>query len=107
MPDDSHAQNGAADGGEIPDDGLQEDGEGVSESEGSEVSSSQGEGDTEGHHCPGQEALVSISTADFAMQNVILQLGLKLVSPDGRRIRRISRFALRCSACFKVTKVCL
>ena len=52
-----------------------------------------------------EDALVSIVTADFAMQNVILQLGLQLVSPDGRRIRRISRWALRCSACFKVTKV--
>lgn len=54
---------------------------------------------------PREDALVSIVTADFAMQNVILQLGLQLVSPDGRRIRRISRWALRCSACFKVTKV--
>ena len=52
-----------------------------------------------------EDALVSIVTADFAMQNLILQLGLRLVSPDGRRIRRISRWALRCSACFKVTKV--
>lgn len=53
----------------------------------------------------GEEALVSIVTADFAMQNLILQLGLRLVSPDGRQIKCISRFALRCSACFKVTKV--
>ena len=52
-----------------------------------------------------EDALVSIVTADFAMQNLILQLGLQLVSPDGRRIKRISRWALRCSACFKVTKV--
>lgn len=48
---------------------------------------------------------VSVVTADFAMQNVALQMGLHLLSPDGRRINRISRWVLRCSACFKVTKV--
>ena len=51
------------------------------------------------------DATICISTADFAMQNVILQMGLRLVSPDGRQIRRISKWVLRCSACFKVTKV--
>lgn len=59
-------------------------------------------GDAQGSHEPN---LVSIVTGDFAMQNVILQIGLQLVSPDGRQISRISRWALRCSACFKVTKV--
>lgn len=68
--------------------------------------STNGEAFEEGIESGGSEdALVSIVTADFAMQNLILQLGLRLISPDGRRIRRISRWALRCSACFKVTKV--
>lgn len=53
----------------------------------------------------GEEASVLIATADFAMQNVILQMGLRLAAPDGRHITRISRWVLRCSACFKVTKV--
>ena len=48
---------------------------------------------------------VVIVTGDFAMQNVILQMGLCLAAPDGRRIGRLSRWVLRCSACFKVTKV--
>lgn len=52
-----------------------------------------------------EQASVSIVTADFAMQNVILQMGLQLLSPDGCRVRRICRWVLRCSACFKVTKV--
>lgn len=52
-----------------------------------------------------QDSAICIVTADFAMQNVILQMGLKLVSPDGRQIKRISKWVLRCSACFKVTKV--
>ena len=48
---------------------------------------------------------VVILTGDFAMQNVILQMGLNLISPEGFRIRRIRRWVFRCSACFKVTKV--
>ncbi|KAJ9520993.1 hypothetical protein QJQ45_022704 [Haematococcus lacustris] len=43
-------------------------------------------------------------TGDFAMQNVLLQMGLRLVTRDGRQISRLSRWALRCSACFFVTK---
>lgn len=44
-------------------------------------------------------------TADFAMQNVILQMGLRLASPDGRRIQQTRRWALRCSACSEVSNV--
>ncbi len=44
-------------------------------------------------------------TADFAMQNVILQMGLRLASPDGRLIQQTRRWALRCTACFQVSKV--
>ena len=51
------------------------------------------------------ESTVSIITADFAMQNVALQMGLRLVTPDGRRINRLSKWVLRCAACFQVTKV--
>jgi len=38
-------------------------------------------------------------TGDCAMQNVALQLGLRLVSPDGRGVTAARRWALRCSAC--------
>ena len=44
-------------------------------------------------------------TADYAMQNVILQMGLRLAAPDGMRITRTRRWALRCTACFQVSKV--
>eukprot|EP00775_Hariotina_reticulata_P013406 gene13406-13534_t len=37
-------------------------------------------------------------------QNVLLQMGLRLLTRDGRRIARLSRYALRCSACFTVTR---
>lgn len=43
-------------------------------------------------------------TGDFAMQNVLLQMGLSLAAPDGKVITSISRWVLRCSACFQTTK---
>jgi len=47
---------------------------------------------------------IATITADFAMQNVILQMGLRLLAKDGRQIQKLSRWALRCSACFTVTR---
>ncbi len=40
-------------------------------------------------------------TADFAMQNVLLQLGLGLVDVEGKRISAMKSWVLRCHACFK------
>jgi len=54
-------------------------------------------------HPAGQSKVISM-TADFAMQNVILQMGLALAAPDGRQITSVSRFVLRCTACQQVTK---
>lgn len=38
-------------------------------------------------------------TADYAMQNVILQVGIPLMSVDNMIIRRAKRFILECFAC--------
>ncbi|KAF9578106.1 Nin1 binding protein [Lunasporangiospora selenospora] len=46
---------------------------------------------------------VACMTADFAMQNVLLQMGLNLLSADGLRISKIKSWVLRCHACTKVT----
>ena len=62
-------------------------------------------GEEEGAPGAGGESSVACVTADFAMQNVLLQMGLRLVAPTGARIRELRRWALRCSACFRVTKV--
>ncbi|KAJ7786310.1 Nin one binding Zn-ribbon like-domain-containing protein [Mycena metata] len=43
-------------------------------------------------------------TADFAMQNVLLQMGLNLVGVEGKRIQRVKSWVLRCHACFKICK---
>ena len=42
-------------------------------------------------------------TTDFAMQNVLLQMGLRLVSADGMRVRRVKQWQLLCGACGTVT----
>ncbi|KAI8375994.1 Nin one binding Zn-ribbon like-domain-containing protein [Radiomyces spectabilis] len=46
---------------------------------------------------------VACVTSDFAMQNVLLQMNLNLVSAGGHRISKIKNWVLRCHACFAVT----
>lgn len=53
----------------------------------------------EANHSP-----ISCMTSDFSMQNVLIQMGLRVLSPDGRRIREVKRWAMRCTACYAVTK---
>ncbi|KAJ7180381.1 Nin one binding Zn-ribbon like-domain-containing protein [Mycena crocata] len=43
-------------------------------------------------------------TADFAMQNVLLQMGLNLIGVEGKRIQKVKSWVLRCHACFKICK---
>lgn len=40
-------------------------------------------------------------TGDFAVQNVLLGMGLGLVGEGGKRINKVKSFILRCHACFK------
>lgn len=40
-------------------------------------------------------------TGDFAMQNVILQMNMQLVSYDNRRITRMRIYTRRCKDCFR------
>lgn len=47
---------------------------------------------------------VACATHDFAVQNVLLQIGLNLVSGEGKRISSVKTWVLRCHACFKVTR---
>ncbi|KAI8359990.1 Nin one binding Zn-ribbon like-domain-containing protein [Blakeslea trispora] len=46
---------------------------------------------------------VGCMTADFAMQNVLLQMNLNLVSAGGYRVKKIRNSVMRCHACFTVT----
>lgn len=47
---------------------------------------------------------VATITTDFAMQNVLLQVNLNLLSTSFQRVRHIKTFILRCHACFGTTK---
>ncbi|TFY71972.1 hypothetical protein EVG20_g1019 [Dentipellis fragilis] len=47
---------------------------------------------------------VGCMTADFAMQNVLLQMGLSLVGVEGKKIDKVKTWVLRCHACFKICK---
>ncbi|EOA84164.1 uncharacterized protein SETTUDRAFT_119226, partial [Exserohilum turcica Et28A] len=47
---------------------------------------------------------VATMTTDFAMQNVLLQLNLHLLSPHMQRIKNVTTKVLRCHACFHIVK---
>ncbi|KAA8522391.1 hypothetical protein F0562_013248 [Nyssa sinensis] len=49
------------------------------------------------------DSSVACVTSDFAMQNVLLQMGLRLLAPGGMQIRQLHRWILKCHACYKVT----
>lgn len=53
---------------------------------------------------PAEQIKVGCMTADFAMQNVLLQMGLSLVGVEGKKIERVKSWVLRCHACFKICK---
>lgn len=48
---------------------------------------------------------VACITSDFAMQNVMKQIGLNVTAIDGRIIRQLRTFIFRCTTCFKTTSV--
>lgn len=47
---------------------------------------------------------VACITTDYAMQNVLLQLGLGLLSVDGYTIKTVRQYVLKCSSCNKMTR---
>ena len=46
------------------------------------------------------------ATTDFAMQNVILQMNLQLLTVDGMKVRKLKSWVTRCGACFTVYSSC-
>ncbi|XP_069988761.1 RNA-binding protein NOB1 isoform X1 [Penaeus vannamei] len=52
-----------------------------------------------------KEVLVACMTADFAMQNVLKHIGLRVMGVDGKLIQQVRTFILRCHACFKTTSI--
>ncbi|XP_054014084.1 RNA-binding protein NOB1 [Hylaeus anthracinus] len=50
-------------------------------------------------------ATVACLTMDFAMQNVLKQIGLNVAALDGRVIKQMKTFIFRCYACYKTTSI--
>jgi RNA-binding protein NOB1 len=44
---------------------------------------------------------VACLTTDFAMQNILIQMGLHVASVDGMLIKRVKTFVFRCYACHR------
>ncbi|XP_063800313.1 RNA-binding protein NOB1-like [Pseudophryne corroboree] len=47
--------------------------------------------------------VVGCLTTDFAMQNLLIQMGLHVLSVDGMLIRQTRNYILRCHGCFKTS----
>ncbi|XP_014213155.1 RNA-binding protein NOB1 [Copidosoma floridanum] len=50
-------------------------------------------------------ATVACLTMDYAMQNVLMQIGLNVASLEGKVIKQMRTFILRCYLCFKTTGI--
>ncbi len=53
---------------------------------------------------PLNQSPVGCVTTDFTMQNVMLQMNLRVVSIDGMQIRSIRQWVMRCMACYTLHK---
>ncbi|KAM6942757.1 RNA-binding protein NOB1 [Xenentodon cancila] len=49
------------------------------------------------------DVTVGCLTTDFAMQNVLIQMGLQVLSVNGMVIKQARSYILRCHACFRTT----
>jgi len=45
------------------------------------------------------ELAAACATGDFSMQNVLLKLGIPVISRDGMRVKQVRSWALRCATC--------
>lgn len=43
----------------------------------------------------------------FSLQNVMLQMGLNVISVEGMRIRQLRTYGLQCKACFKLVETAI
>lgn len=53
-------------------------------------------------HEPPTNLKIAVVTSDFAMQNVLMQIGLNILSIDGLLIKEVRRYALQCRSCYAI-----
>ncbi|XP_072551321.1 RNA-binding protein NOB1 [Salminus brasiliensis] len=113
------ARPGLEEGCEIEDEDLEEEGEEEEEEEGEEDEEEDEDDDDgggwitpsnlkqvqldSGHLQHSANVRVGCVTTDFAMQNVLIQIGLNVLSLNGMLIKHTRNYILRCHACFKTT----
>jgi hypothetical protein len=51
---------------------------------------------------PKRAVKVACVTTDFSMQNVLMQIGLNIMSVDGLVIKSVKQWVLRCMACYQI-----
>jgi len=51
-----------------------------------------------------KELMVACMTADFTVQNILMQFQIHIISVNGLLIKQVQTWLLRCHACFKITK---
>lgn len=51
------------------------------------------------------QARIACMSTDFAVQNVLKQINLNIAALDGRLIKQMRTYILRCYACFKTTSI--
>ncbi|KAJ2755045.1 20S-pre-rRNA D-site endonuclease nob1 [Coemansia sp. BCRC 34490] len=69
-----------------------------------QLASATGLRDTQAAAEPAKAPAVACATSDFAMQNVLLGMGVGLITPDGTRITALRTWVLRCHACAHTTR---
>lgn len=52
---------------------------------------------------PSRDCKVACLTTDFSVQNVMMQMGMRVIGVDGLLIKSLRSYVFRCFACFKVT----
>ena len=60
--------------------------------------------DNDEHQNKFDELETAVLTGDFAMQNIILQIGIPLLNPDGKVIRRVKSYVLECFSCWTISR---
>jgi RNA-binding protein NOB1 len=93
--------------GAIPDEDADEDADAVSEcadEAADDHEASDSSSDDSSDSSSSFSSTVCCVTSDYAMQNVLLQMNLRLLTPDGMRISELRRWVLRCHACGDVVR---
>ncbi|RLV92455.1 hypothetical protein DV515_00013755 [Chloebia gouldiae] len=104
-PEPPEQHRGSADGTSAGEEEEEEEEDEESDDEGWITPSNLKQAQQDTGHCDTAPVGVQVGcvTTDFAMQNVLLQMGLHVLAVNGMLIRRARSYILRCHGCFRTT----